>query len=91
MLAELESVVAEDAIIATNTSTISVDCLATALNKPERFFAGMHFFNPVPLMPLVEVIRGQETSKETIASTVAYAKSFWGKRLLSLTIARDFL
>ena len=89
VLAELESVVAEDAIIATNTSTISVDCLATALNKPKRF-CGMHFFNPVPLMPLVEVIRGQETSKETIASTVAYAKSL-GKTPIVVNNCPGFL
>ena len=89
VLAELESIVAEDAIIATNTSTISVDSLATALNKPERF-CGMHFFNPVPLMPLVEVIRGQKTSKETIASTVAYAKAL-GKTPIVVNNCPGFL
>jgi 3-hydroxyacyl-CoA dehydrogenase / enoyl-CoA hydratase / 3-hydroxybutyryl-CoA epimerase / enoyl-CoA isomerase len=89
VLAELESIVADDAIIATNTSTISVDSLATALNKPERF-CGMHFFNPVPLMPLVEVIRGQKTSKETIASTVAYAKAL-GKTPIVVNNCPGFL
>lgn len=89
VLAELESVVADDVIIATNTSTISVDSLATALKKPERF-CGMHFFNPVPLMPLVEVIRGQETSKETIASTVAYAKAL-GKTPIVVNNCPGFL
>ena len=89
VLAELESIVADDAIIATNTSTISVDSLATALNKPERF-CGMHFFNPVPLMPLVEVIRGQKTSKETIASTVAYAKAL-GKMPIVVNNCPGFL
>lgn len=74
VLAELESAVGDDVIIATNTSTISVDSLAGALKKPERF-CGMHFFNPVPLMPLVEVIRGKDSSDETIATTVAYAKA----------------
>jgi 3-hydroxyacyl-CoA dehydrogenase / enoyl-CoA hydratase / 3-hydroxybutyryl-CoA epimerase / enoyl-CoA isomerase len=73
VLAELESLVREDAIIATNTSTISVDELATVLKRPENF-CGMHFFNPVPVMPLVEVIRGAKSSDETIATTVAYAK-----------------
>lgn len=73
VLAELESLVREDAIIATNTSTISVDDLATVLKRPENF-CGMHFFNPVPVMPLVEVIRGAKSSDETIATTVAYAK-----------------
>jgi len=73
VLAELESLVSEDTIIATNTSTISVDELATVLKRPENF-CGMHFFNPVPVMPLVEVIRGEKSSAETIATTVAYAK-----------------
>lgn len=73
VLAELETLVREDAIIATNTSTISVDELATVLKRPENF-CGMHFFNPVPVMPLVEVIRGANSSDETIATTVAYAK-----------------
>jgi 3-hydroxyacyl-CoA dehydrogenase/enoyl-CoA hydratase/3-hydroxybutyryl-CoA epimerase/enoyl-CoA isomerase len=73
VLAELESLVREDAIIATNTSTISIDDLATGLKRPENF-CGMHFFNPVPVMPLVEVIRSEKSSDETIATTVAYAK-----------------
>ncbi len=73
VLAELESLVPEDTIIATNTSTISVDDLASVLTRPENF-CGMHFFNPVPVMPLVEVIRGEKSSDETIATTVAYAK-----------------
>ncbi len=74
VLAEVESVVGDKAVIATNTSTISVDELATALEKPERF-CGMHFFNPVPVMPLVEVIRGERTSEETVATTVAFARA----------------
>ncbi|NKF51852.1 fatty acid oxidation complex subunit alpha FadB [Shewanella sp. WXL01] len=72
VLAEVEQQVAEDAIITSNTSTISINLLAKSLNKPERF-CGMHFFNPVHKMPLVEVIRGKNTSEETIASVVAYA------------------
>ena len=73
VLAELEPLVNENTIIATNTSTISVDELSTVLKRPENF-CGMHFFNPVPVMPLVEVIRGAKSSDETIATTVAYAK-----------------
>lgn len=73
VLKELEGLVSKDTIIATNTSTISVDELATVLERPENF-CGMHFFNPVPVMPLVEVIRGEHSSDETIATTVAYAK-----------------
>ena len=56
-----------------NTSTISISYLAQALKRPENF-CGMHFFNPVHMMPLVEVIRGEKTSETAIATTVAYAK-----------------
>lgn len=72
VLAELESACRDDAIITSNTSTISIDLLAKALNRPENF-CGMHFFNPVHRMPLVEVIRGSKTSETTIATVVAYA------------------
>lgn len=74
VLEEVENTVSDEAVITSNTSTISIDYLATALKKPERF-CGMHFFNPVPLMPLVEVIRGEKTSDETIATVVAYANA----------------
>ena len=73
VLAEVESHVREDAIIASNTSTISITYLAQALKRPENF-CGMHFFNPVHMMPLVEVIRGEKSSETAIATTVAYAK-----------------
>lgn len=72
VLKETETHVADDAIIASNTSTISIDTLAQSLDKPERF-CGMHFFNPVHKMPLVEVIRGEKTSDETVNAVVAYA------------------
>ncbi|QYJ93850.1 fatty acid oxidation complex subunit alpha FadB [Shewanella spartinae] len=72
VLAEVEQVVGEDAIITSNTSTISINLLAKSLQKPERF-CGMHFFNPVHKMPLVEVIRGEHSAEETVASVVAYA------------------
>ncbi|MEH6501054.1 MAG: 3-hydroxyacyl-CoA dehydrogenase NAD-binding domain-containing protein, partial [Pseudoalteromonas distincta] len=73
VLAEVEGHVREDAIIASNTSTISITYLAQALKRPENF-CGMHFFNPVHMMPLVEVIRGEKSSEKAIATTVAYAK-----------------
>jgi len=73
VLAEVESQVREDAILTSNTSTISISLLAQALKRPENF-CGMHFFNPVHMMPLVEVIRGEKSSETAIASTVAYAK-----------------
>jgi 3-hydroxyacyl-CoA dehydrogenase/enoyl-CoA hydratase/3-hydroxybutyryl-CoA epimerase/enoyl-CoA isomerase len=72
VLKEVEESVAADAIITSNTSTISIDSLAANLKDPSRF-CGMHFFNPVHQMPLVEVIRGKDTSEETVAAVVAYA------------------
>jgi 3-hydroxyacyl-CoA dehydrogenase/enoyl-CoA hydratase/3-hydroxybutyryl-CoA epimerase/enoyl-CoA isomerase len=72
VLAEVESHLAEDAILTSNTSTISIDLLAKSVKRPENF-CGMHFFNPVDKMPLVEIIRGKDTSNETVAAVVAYA------------------
>lgn len=81
VLAELEDVVSENTVLASNTSTISITELATATKHPERV-CGMHFFNPVPLMPLVEVIRGEKTSDEAIATTVAYALAIGKKPIV---------
>ncbi|SET79108.1 fatty acid oxidation complex subunit alpha FadB [Thalassotalea agarivorans] len=72
VLAEVEGQVAEDTIITSNTSTISIDLLAESVSRKDKF-CGMHFFNPVHKMPLVEVIRGKDTSDETVATVVAYA------------------
>jgi 3-hydroxyacyl-CoA dehydrogenase/enoyl-CoA hydratase/3-hydroxybutyryl-CoA epimerase/enoyl-CoA isomerase len=72
VLAELEAAVKPSTIIATNTSTISIDLLAGALKKKDRF-CGMHFFNPVHRMPLVEVIQGKDSSREALATVTAYA------------------
>jgi 3-hydroxyacyl-CoA dehydrogenase/enoyl-CoA hydratase/3-hydroxybutyryl-CoA epimerase len=73
VLAETEGHVAKDAIIASNTSSLSITEMATALKNPERF-VGMHFFNPVNRMPLVEVIPGKDTDKKTIATIFALSK-----------------
>lgn len=73
VFAECEGRVKEDSILASNTSSLSITEMAKALKKPERF-AGMHFFNPVHRMPLVEVIRGEKTSDETTATIVALSK-----------------
>ncbi len=89
VLAELEGVVGKDTILASNTSTISITELATATKHPERV-CGMHFFNPVPLMPLVEVIRGEKSSDETIATTVAYALSI-GKKPIVVNDCSGFM
>lgn len=72
VLAECEKQIREDAVLASNTSTISISYLAEPLQRPENF-CGMHFFNPVHQMPLVEVIRGEKTSEDTIARVVKYA------------------
>ncbi|MFT6957151.1 MAG: 3-hydroxyacyl-CoA dehydrogenase/enoyl-CoA hydratase/3-hydroxybutyryl-CoA epimerase [Halieaceae bacterium] len=89
VLAETEKHIAEDAILASNTSTISITYLAEALQRPENF-CGMHFFNPVHAMPLVEVIRGEKTSDEAIARTVAYANRM-GKKAVVVNDCPGFL
>jgi 3-hydroxyacyl-CoA dehydrogenase/enoyl-CoA hydratase/3-hydroxybutyryl-CoA epimerase/3-hydroxyacyl-CoA dehydrogenase/enoyl-CoA hydratase/3-hydroxybutyryl-CoA epimerase/enoyl-CoA isomerase len=72
--ARIEPLLADDTILASNTSAISIARLAEKLKRPERF-CGIHFFNPVRKMPLVEVIRGPKTSDATVAAAVAYAKA----------------
>ncbi len=73
LYARLEPQLRPQAILASNTSTIPITKLAEGLARPEQF-CGLHFFNPVRRMKLVEVIRGKVTSDETIAAAVAYAK-----------------
>jgi len=75
IFAELSEHLSETAILATNTSSISIDALADALPNPERFL-GMHFFNPPPRMPLLEIVRGSQTD----ASIVSVVREF-GQRL----------
>jgi 3-hydroxyacyl-CoA dehydrogenase/enoyl-CoA hydratase/3-hydroxybutyryl-CoA epimerase/3-hydroxyacyl-CoA dehydrogenase/enoyl-CoA hydratase/3-hydroxybutyryl-CoA epimerase/enoyl-CoA isomerase len=70
---ELQPILRPDAILASNTSTISITRMARSVARPENF-AGMHFFNPVDRMQLVEVIRGERTGDETVATLVALAK-----------------
>ena len=89
ILAEAEDQVSNDTIIASNTSSLSISEMASALKKPERF-AGMHFFNPVNRMPLVEVIRGEKTSDETIATIVALSKKL-GKTPIVVKDVAGFL
>ena len=89
VLAELEDKVSEDTIVTSNTSTISIDLLAEDLKRPENFL-GMHFFNPVHMMPLVEVIRGKKTSEEAVATVVAYAKKM-GKTPIVVNDCPGFL
>ncbi|RDL43496.1 fatty acid oxidation complex subunit alpha FadB [Marinomonas piezotolerans] len=89
VLAETEKHISNTAVLASNTSTISINLLASKLERPENF-CGMHFFNPVHRMPLVEVIRGDKTSDATIAKTVAYAQAL-GKTPIVVNDCPGFL
>ena len=89
VLSEVESLVKPETILASNTSTISITRLANALKRPENF-VGMHFFNPVHRMPLVEVIRGEKTSDIAIATTVALAQKM-GKTPIVVNDCPGFL
>jgi 3-hydroxyacyl-CoA dehydrogenase/enoyl-CoA hydratase/3-hydroxybutyryl-CoA epimerase/enoyl-CoA isomerase len=89
VLAETEAQIRDDAILASNTSTISISLLAEPLKRPENF-CGMHFFNPVHRMPLVEVIRGEKTGEDAIARTVAYALAM-GKKPIVVNDCPGFL
>ena len=85
LLAELDGLMHEDAILASNTSSISITRLAAHTGRAERFI-GMHFMNPVPIMKLVEVIRGLETSDATYAATRTLAEAM-GK---TVVLSQDF-
>ena len=89
VLAETEDIIRENAILTSNTSTISISKLAKDLKRPKQF-CGMHFFNPVHRMPLVEVIRGEKSSESTIATTVAYAAAM-GKSPIVVNDCPGFL
>ena len=70
---ELEGIVRPDAILATNTSALSVSEIAVATERPQRV-VGMHFFNPAPVLPLVEIVRGRESSDEAIDAAYGWAE-----------------
>ena len=74
ILGEVSAIVGADTVIATNTSSISVTKLAAASKRGDRFI-GMHFFNPVPVMALVELIRGLQTSDQTYARVEAFTRA----------------
>lgn len=78
-----------DAILATNTSSLSVTGLAAFVTHPARF-VGIHFFNPVPMMALVEVVRGEQTSDETLAAAVAFAETV-GKTAITVKDSPGFV
>ncbi|GAA2304332.1 3-hydroxyacyl-CoA dehydrogenase NAD-binding domain-containing protein [Glycomyces scopariae] len=73
VFAEVEAIVSDEALLVTNTSGLSITAMASQLKHPERL-VGMHFFNPVAVMPLVEVIATESTDKETLATAYAVAK-----------------
>jgi 3-hydroxyacyl-CoA dehydrogenase/enoyl-CoA hydratase/3-hydroxybutyryl-CoA epimerase/3-hydroxyacyl-CoA dehydrogenase/enoyl-CoA hydratase/3-hydroxybutyryl-CoA epimerase/enoyl-CoA isomerase len=89
LYARLEPLMREGAILASNTSTIPITELAAGLERPAQF-CGLHFFNPVRQMQLVEVIRGRETSDATVATAVAYAKTL-GKSPIVMNDGPGFL
>ncbi len=74
VFAEVEAVVPAHAILATNTSSLSVSEMASQLNHPERV-VGLHFFNPVAILPLLEIVRGEQTDDASLATAFAVAKS----------------
>jgi 3-hydroxybutyryl-CoA dehydrogenase len=75
LLQKIDAIVSDEAIIATNTSSLSITKLASYLKRPAHF-VGLHFFNPVPMMKLVEVVRGMRTSDSTVAAVRGLAENF---------------
>ena len=89
LFADLERVCAPDAILASNTSSLSISDIAAELDRPGRV-AGLHFFNPAPLLPLVEVITGDSTDPEVLDILVATAHA-WGKTPVRATSTPGFI
>ncbi len=89
ILKQLDALLGADAIIATNTSSISITRLAAATKRPDRFI-GMHFFNPVPMMALVEIIRGLATSDATHEAVKALAEQL-GKTPITVKNSAGFV
>jgi 3-hydroxybutyryl-CoA dehydrogenase len=89
ILKDVAAIAGTDAILATNTSSISITGLAASTGRPERFI-GMHFFNPVPVMALVEIIRGLATSDATFAATEELSKRL-GKTPICVKNAPGFV
>ncbi|MFJ5769040.1 3-hydroxyacyl-CoA dehydrogenase NAD-binding domain-containing protein [Psychrobacillus sp. NPDC093180] len=89
VFAELGALLNEKAIIASNTSGLSITELATAARRPAKVI-GMHFFNPVPVMKLVEIVRGSDTSNETYESVASLVESI-GKESISIVDAPLFV
>ena len=79
----LDAICRDTTILASNTSSIPITRMAAATRRPDRFI-GMHFFNPVPVMPLVEIIRGRETSEQTVATALELASALGKTPITSL-------
>jgi 3-hydroxybutyryl-CoA dehydrogenase len=79
----LDAICRAEVIMASNTSSIPITRMAAATSRPDRFI-GMHFFNPVPVMPLVEITRGRDTSESTVATTLALSTSLGKTPITSL-------
>ncbi|HYY45831.1 MAG TPA: 3-hydroxyacyl-CoA dehydrogenase NAD-binding domain-containing protein [Candidatus Angelobacter sp.] len=79
----LDAICRAEVIMASNTSSIPITRMAAATSRPDRFI-GMHFFNPVPVMPLVEITRGRDTSESTVATTLELSKSLGKTPITSL-------
>ena len=89
ILQQVDQVVSKDAIIASNTSSISITHLGSRNSRPERFI-GIHFFNPPPLMALIEVIMGKQTSPETLKAVLAMAARM-GKEPITVQSSPGFV
>jgi 3-hydroxybutyryl-CoA dehydrogenase len=77
LLKSLEAICAETTVLATNTSSISITAIAAGMQRPENI-VGMHFFNPATVLPLVEIVRGQQTS-DVVINRIEFACTQWGK------------
>jgi 3-hydroxybutyryl-CoA dehydrogenase len=89
LFGDLERIVAADAILASNTSSLSITALAAGMKVPGRV-AGLHFFNPAPLMPLVEIVRGLATDP-AVAGTLFATAAAWGKTPVHATSTPGFI
>jgi len=89
IFAELDGICKDDCILASNTSSISITEIAAATSRPDKVI-GMHFMNPVPIMKLVEIINGKETSEETNSAVIAAADKM-GKTALSCNDSPGFV
>ncbi len=88
IMQQVDAIIAPTAVLASNTSSISITTLAAATSRPERFI-GMHFFNPVPLMALVELIRGLLTSDETQSRAADFIRAI-GKTAIEVKNSPGF-